>query len=302
MIVAFGNPVYDFIQTPLSSTHERVLSGCSTNACLVLQRLGLSTQLVGRLGPDFYERFIQDTEQFGLNTFMELCGETGGFQLIYPTWSERTLDILGIAEPIHKIPKDLAQAQAIIIGPILQETSLTLIQQIAQQSSAPLILDPQGLLRRINSQGRIEHFLPDNFGHIAKLCHVIKANEQETQVLTGIDPRVDPSLAVKRLKTYGCPIAIVTIAEQGSIIYDGKHQYRIPAFESDVRDTTGAGDTYMAGFIYSYLQEPHNLARAGCYGSASSSMWIEDTGPGAHIDLNTIQARANQLIERVEVH
>jgi sugar/nucleoside kinase (ribokinase family) len=301
MIVAFGNPVYDFIQTPLASTKERVLSGCSTNACLVLQRLGIQAQLVGRLGPDFYEQFIYDTERFGLQTHMQICSETGGFRLIYPTWSERTLDILGIAEPISKIPPEINQAQAIIVGPILQETPLDLIERITQETSAPIMLDPQGLLRRVNAQGRIEHYVPSNFVQITKLCHIIKANEQETQILTGVDPRDNPSGAVDRLREYGCPITIVTIAELGSIIDDGQQQYIIPAFTTNVRDTTGAGDTYMAGFLNAYLQDPDNLAWAGCYGAASSSMWIEDTGPDAYVDQPIIQTRAMQLLERVEV-
>ena len=56
MIVAFGNPVYDYIKTPSVTTGTRVLSGCSTNGCLALARLGHATTLVGRIGADFHER------------------------------------------------------------------------------------------------------------------------------------------------------------------------------------------------------------------------------------------------------
>src|ERR1700712_3936626 len=65
MIVAFGNPVYDYIKTPSVTTGERVLSGCSTNACLALARLGHATMLVGRVGLDYYERFLADAERCG---------------------------------------------------------------------------------------------------------------------------------------------------------------------------------------------------------------------------------------------
>src|SRR3712207_2212755 len=66
MIVAFGNPVYDFIQTPVVSTGERVLSGCSTNGCLALARLGHAAALVGRLGEDYRERFLTDVRRYGI--------------------------------------------------------------------------------------------------------------------------------------------------------------------------------------------------------------------------------------------
>src|SRR5205085_3242586 len=136
---------------------------------------------------------------------------------------------------------------AIIDGPILQETPLPLIECIRATSDAPLFLDPQGIMRRIEPDGRITHFYPSDFTRIAPLCHVIKANEVETRVLTGVDPRHDGAEAVHRLKALGCAIAIVTLAEAGSLIDDGLHQYIIPAYPTDARDPTGAGDTYMAG-------------------------------------------------------
>src|SRR5690606_10422335 len=63
MIVAFGNPVYDYIKTPHITTGERVLSGGSTNSCLALTRLGRSTALVGRVGDDYAARFVDDARR-----------------------------------------------------------------------------------------------------------------------------------------------------------------------------------------------------------------------------------------------
>src|SRR5690242_3013568 len=123
MIVAFGNPVYDYIKTPSITTGTRVLSGCSTNGCLALARLGHATTLVGRIGADFYDRFIADTQQYGIAEAMQLCEQTGGFGLIYDERGDRTLDVLGIAAPIEHVPAAASEAAAIIVGPILQETS-----------------------------------------------------------------------------------------------------------------------------------------------------------------------------------
>jgi len=47
-LVAIGNPVYDEIITPYVRTEGRVLSGCSTNACLAAKKLGLeNVALIG---------------------------------------------------------------------------------------------------------------------------------------------------------------------------------------------------------------------------------------------------------------
>lgn len=296
MIISFGNPVYDYIKTPAITTGERVLSGGSTNGCLALTRMGHRTTLVGRVGSDYSERFAADISRYGITQFVQPCAETGGFSLIYDDRGNRTLDILGIADPIEELPATLGLAQAVVIAPILQETSLPLIERIRAATDAPLLLDPQGLMRRINAQGRIEHYLPDTFAKLAPLFHVIKANEVEAEIITGVDPRVNGAESVRRLKALGCTIAIVTLAEAGSLIDNGHSQYVIPPYATDAKDPTGAGDTYMAGFLHAYLRDPHNLYLAGCTGSASSSIWIEHTGPDAPITLEEVERRTATLM------
>ncbi len=296
MIVAFGNPVYDYIKTPSVTTGTRVLSGCSTNSCLALAGLGHATTLVGRIGADFRDRFVADTQRYRIAAVMQLCEQTGGFGLIYDQRGDRTLDVLGIAAPIEQAPAITSQAEAIIVGPILQETSPELIEQIHTLSDAPLFLDPQGLLRRVGPHGRVEHFCPPEFVRVAPLCRVIKANEMETEVITGINPRADSAGALRGLKALGCEIAIITLAEAGSLIDDGERQYAIPAYATRARDPTGAGDTYMAGFVHAYLQNPADLYTAGCYGSATASIWIEHTGPTAPVTPDEVEWRAAALL------
>ncbi|MBX0330442.1 ribokinase [Oscillochloris sp. ZM17-4] len=295
-ILAFGNPVYDEIITPSISTPGRVLSGCSTNACLALSRLGRQTMLVGRVGPDFRDVFAADMARFGVSARTHPDTQTGGFRLVYDRRGDRTLDVLGVAGPITQLPPIAADTAAIIVGPILQETPLSLIEDIRRQSSAPIFLDPQGMLRRIGADGRIEHDTPADFPDVARHCRLIKANELETRVLTGIEPREDVAAAASALRSLGCEMAIVTLAEAGSFIDDGRRQIAIPAYPTDARDPTGAGDTYMAGFIHAYLTDPEDLYRAGCTGAAVASIWIEHTGPEAPITLAEVSQRLDTLL------
>jgi sugar/nucleoside kinase (ribokinase family) len=296
MIVAFGNPVYDDITTPFTTTGGRVLSGCSTNGCLALSRLGHETVLVGRIGRDYHERFMADVQRYGVGASMQISEQTGGFRLIYDARGDRTLDVLGVADPIEHVPDVCRQATAIIIGPILQETPTALIERIHTDSDARLFLDPQGLMRRIGSHGRIEHFNPPDLVRIAPMFHVIKANEMETEIITGVNPRQYGAEAARRLKALGCAIAIVTLAEAGSLIDDGEQQYIIPPYITEARDPTGAGDTYMAGFIHAYLRDSSDVYAAGCYGSATASIWIEHSGPNAPISIEEVERRASALL------
>jgi sugar/nucleoside kinase (ribokinase family) len=295
-IVAFGNPVYDQIETPFIKTDGRVLSGCSTNACLALSRFGHRTTLVGRIGADYYQQFLADLRRYRIDAMVEPCAHTGGFRLIYDARGDRSLDVLGLADVIEQVPAICHDASAVVIGPILQETPLSLIARIQAATAAPLLLDPQGLLRRFGTGERIEHFKPDDFAAIAACCRVVKANEIEARILTGVEPREHGMQAVQRLHAYGCAIAIVTLAEAGSLITDGTQILRIPAYATDARDPTGAGDTYMAGFLHAYLADPTDLFRAGCMGAATASIWIEHTGPEAPIELSEVERRTAILL------
>ena len=191
MIVCIGNPVFDLIETPRIKSGGRVLSGCSTNACLALSKLGLETALVGRVGTDFDEQFRTDMERFSIDYVVEESAESGGFKLIYyDDHGNRTLDLLGDAGPIGFFPEQYAKADWILLGPILRELDLAYLEMIKEKSQAKIFIDPQGFIRK-GEQGRIEHEKTAEIEKIASLSTVFKPNEMECKVLTGIDPRQD---------------------------------------------------------------------------------------------------------------
>jgi sugar/nucleoside kinase (ribokinase family) len=278
-VLAFGNPVFDLITTPVVSTEERILSGCSTNACLAISRLGYPSTLIGGVGADYKARLEREMHACGIKTLLFQTHQTGGFALNYlDDQGNRTLSILGIADPLpsNLIPAD--DAEFILLGPILGEIPLELVKNLRRKYTAPILLDPQGLLRGIRD-GNVFHELSQTFKDIAALSTIIKANEVEAFVATGINPRLDPESAVRALYKYGCKIAVVTLAEAGSIIYDGHSFYIIPPYTTNALDPTGAGDTYAAGFIVKYMETPGNLTAVGCFASAVASVMVENIGP-----------------------
>lgn len=278
-ILAFGNPVYDVISTPSIVRSERILSGCSTNACLAVARLGEQTTLVGTVGEDFRERLADELDERRVNYHLLPSKETGGFSLIYyDNYGNRHLTILGTADPIPMFVEGAAEADIILIGPILGEVSVKLVEELKRHSQAPIVVDPQGLLRGCKD-GKIYHEMTSDFEKIAAMATVVKANELETKVVTGIDPREDPERAVRALHQFGCKIAVTTIAEAGSIIFDGQQIHVIPPFTTNAIDPTGAGDTYAAGFMVKYLETPQDLTGVGCFASGVSSVMVENSGP-----------------------
>ncbi len=295
-ILAFGKPVYDMIVTPVITRRERVLSGCSTNACLALAKLGAQATLVGMVGPDFEEHMRADMRKYNVEGILLPSKETGGFSLIYDERGDRELTILGVADDLPDAVEALPDADIVLIGPILGETSPALVRFIKSKSNAPIFLDPQGTLRFLKGDD-VAHELTDMYREIAAMSTVVKANEMETEVITGVQPRQDPEKAVRELYRSGCQIAITTLAEAGSIIYDGKRVYEIPPFTTHAIDPTGAGDTYAAGFMFKYLEDPTDLVAAGCFGSAVSSVMVENVGPSFPLTLDEALRRQQSLLQ-----
>jgi sugar/nucleoside kinase (ribokinase family) len=294
MIYAFGNPVYDEIRTPRAQTDGRVLSGCSTNFALALARLGRRVTLIGAIGKDRGAEFRETMNAIGVDTVLSESRETGGFSLqYYDDLGNRTLDLLGRAADIDFVPPGLEQSEAVLIGPILGETGFPLIRKVHAASPRVTMLDPQGLLRRVE-ENSIDHFKPEGIEEIVGLFDIVKPNELECKVLTDIDPRVDAEAAARTIFAWGPKLVVITLAEQGSVIFDGETLTRIPAYPADCVDATGAGDTYAAGFVHAHIRglEPQECAR---WGTAVASVMIEHIGPDFPLTRAVIQERIEAL-------
>lgn len=301
MILALGNPVFDYIETKKIKTDGRILSGCSTNAALALAKLGHTVTLRGAVGDDFIGAFQAAMAHYGITANVVSSHQSGGFSLVYyDDFGNRHLDLLGRADSIPDVADELLDnAEAVLIGPILKEISFDLLADIRRRFGGLFFCDPQGLLRGAGPDGRIFHEKPDGIEEVLSLFDIVKPNELEARVLTGIDCRRDPFAAAKIIKGWGPGLVIVTLAELGSIIYDGKRSIEIPPYRVDLVDSTGAGDTYMAGFVHAYLNgEP--LRGCGTFASCVSSLMIEQVGPDFTLDEKTVRERQRPLLDNIE--
>ncbi len=85
---------------------------------------------------------------------------------------------------------------------------------------------------------------------ISTYCDIVFANGEEARYLMN---NYDPYECCRSLGKL-CPIAIVKNGKKGSFISNNREITKIESYGSVVPvDTTGAGDTYAAGFLYGYL-------------------------------------------------
>jgi sugar/nucleoside kinase (ribokinase family) len=300
-LVGIGNPVYDEIVTPWAKTDGRVLSGCSTNACLAAKKLGMKkVGLVGCVGRDFSDTFSGDMKKYGIEARVNISSQTGGFHLIYDEHGNRTLDVLGVAGNIgpENFPNEFLDSRFLLVGPVLNEVSLALLQYLRSSSSATIFLDPQGMVRMIGGDKRIVHTCNrSDLSEAVRLVDFVKPNEIEIETISG---EKDPLVGIQWLDKLKGALPIVTLAERGSIFLDDGKLYRVPAYPTHAVDPTGAGDVYAGSFITEYVQR-RSPSEAALLASAAASIKVEQVGPDFQLPLNLVKERKEAIRPRLAV-
>lgn len=98
---------------------------------------------------------------------------------------------------------------------------------------------------------------------------VIKPNEDEIKDLVG-DEHADLDKACEILLNCGVQNVIISLGAEGSYFKNENCTYRISPIRGKVKNTVGAGDSFIGGFLSSYALE-ENFKKALMYGAASGS-------------------------------
>lgn len=105
--------------------------------------------------------------------------------------------------------------------------------------------------------------------------NILFANEDEIKSLYQVDTFEE---AVSHVKNK-CEVAALTRGDKGSVIVSGDQVIEIDAQAVDmIKDTTGAGDQYAAGFLYGFTRNM-GLEKCGQLGSMAASEVISHVGP-----------------------
>ena len=173
--------------------------------------------------------------------------------------SERTLFLQNKCEPINDITLD---TDNVIISPLFDEISIELFEKIKNNASF-VMLDPQGFLRRRNSENRIHLEQTDlNLSNVS----AIKVNTDELKCLTGAS-NVD---RIKILQKKGIDSVILT-DKQNITLLSKNRIYSITLPNLELNDTTGIGDIFCAAFCCTILKEKDILWALSFAGGAAQA-------------------------------
>lgn len=265
-IVVLGNFVVDIIGKPIDRLPERGrlsmidtlethVGGNGPNTSGALGRLGADVAVGGRVGDDLYGRFLtEQLEDWGVDTrpvvrdavaatgltlvavdgsgersFIHHLGANADFSPADVDWNS-----LGTPQHVH--------LASYFILPQFGGGAAVEFLAAARSRGATTSLD----VCWDRSGAWMEQLRPC-------LPHLdfLMPSEEEAQQLTG---RTEPVEIVHALRDAGARTVVLKLGEQGCLFAGEEGLIRLSALSVAVRETTGAGDCFIAGFLFGRLR------------------------------------------------
>ena len=258
--------------------HEKILEafeapgGSAANTVAGLARLGLKTGFVGAVGNDSAGEVLlgdfrkRKVDVKGVKVYNSSSGTIIGF---IDSCGERTLYPFPAANNLLQ-EKDV-RADIIRKAKILHMTSFVGDKQFGLQKKiinklgdTILSFSPGDLYTR-KGLSALRPFI--------KKSGIVFLNDSEIRQLTSKGYIEGANI----LLSEGADMVVVTLGELGSYVATEKESHHVPAKKTKPIDTTGAGDAYAAGFLYSIIRGK-TIRDAARNGNKSASVCIMGVG------------------------
>jgi sugar/nucleoside kinase (ribokinase family) len=252
-------------------------AGAAGGTAITMAKLGARTVTVGALGSDdIGDLLVTMLGKLGVET--DHLARKEGVQTsatvlpIRPNGDRPALHVIGANAGFTRddVPWDLIeQADTLHLGgpEFMHELApeiLAFCRQHGVRTSADVLADgwPELLDMIAPALEQVDWFLP---------------NEDQAMKLTGTDEVEAAGRALLGRGIGGCAI---TCGARGSVVVTSDTAERVPAFRTEVVDTTGCGDAFSAGFMrgLSLRRAPADAARLG---SACASLVAQGLGSDA---------------------
>jgi sugar/nucleoside kinase (ribokinase family) len=271
--------------------------GSAGNTVQCATRLGLKTSFIGKLGNDAAAEFYRESfRRAGVEVTRFKRAELPNarcLSLVTPD-SQRTMRTnLGAAltlSPADVTASDFAGCRhAHFEGYLLFNRTLTLhLLACAKAAGCGISLDLGA--HEVVAANRAE--LP---ALLREYVRLLVANEDEAAVLTGLTggDAEQTARALGRL----APVAVLNLGRRGSLIAADGELHRITITPVTPVDTTGAGDSWLAGFLFGWLSG-RSLNVSGHYGALLGAEVVQQVGATIPADRwPVIKRRIQELAE-----
>lgn len=246
LVICFGETLWDML--PQGAR----IGGAPLNAAYHLQKLGIDTALVSRVGNDRYGEGIRDFitragfESPSLQT--DPVHPTSRVEITIQENHEASYDILPEVAwdyiAYDDRVRDLAsRAEYLVFGSLIarSEPSRATLEKLLTQ--VPVKVMDVNL--------RTPFDTPEAVRGLVEKADILKLNESELHIISGWYGCEGPH-EISREALYGIlrpDILIVTYGTRGAYLRRGDQRLFQPGFPIRVLDTVGSGDAFLAGFL-----------------------------------------------------
>ena len=200
------------------------------------------------------------TDQAPTSTYLFIADDRGEMQL-----AVSDMEICNLISPEYLAEQmDVIQhADAVVVDTNLPEISL---QWLTGHCKPPLFCDPVSVSKSLKLRPLLDRL------------DTLKPNRLEAELLSGITISGEEDLrrAADRLLESGLRQVFISLGTQGVWAAGEKESLRMPCCPAVVRNTTGAGDAFLAGLVWSRLHGL-NLRQTALAASAAASIAVEST-------------------------
>ena len=266
--------------------------GKGINVSIVLSNLGIKSKALGFVG-GFSGEFIKDElKKKNIETdFVDVDGITR-INMKIRSSEESAINGMGPIlndEDINKLVEKLKilnkEDYLVISGKIpasVSDAQFENILRVASENGARIVVDTEG--KMLLTSLKYNPFL-------------IKPNKEELEGLFNITINSDLDIEVyaKKLLDKGAKNVIVSLGSDGAILVNNETVCKLAAPKGDAKNTVGAGDSLLAGFIYEYITS-QDMQKALKFAIAAGSATAFSDGLASKEDINAYINIFNKLI------
>lgn len=225
---------------------EIIPGGKGANAALTVQRLGVDTVMVGKVGNDlFAETALKNLKSDGVNMkyiFQDKKSHTGLAVIIVTSSGENSIFVYSGAN-MNLSFKDIDK-----LDNVWKECSIVLTSFEIPLEIVEYALDKAHMngLKVLVDAGPATA-CPES---VLKKVDILSPNETEAEALTGVCVKdlYSAKRASKKFIKIGIPTVVLKLGEKGSLLYSNEEIYYSPAYKVTSVDTTAAGDAFTGAF------------------------------------------------------
>jgi sugar/nucleoside kinase (ribokinase family) len=273
--------------------------GCAVNAASALAKLGLPVEVIGKVGADPFGDFVVGAmRERGIGTQGvkrdQEIGTSATMVMVDPDGERRFVHYIGANARLTKEDVDL---QLVAEASILHIGGSLVLPGIDGEPTADLLREARavGVTTFLDTvwddTGRWMTLLEPSLPYIDYFI----PNLPEAQAITEL---IEPGDVARTLIDHGAGVVVLKMGADGCLVMSADNKtFRLPAFDVDVVDATGAGDAFAAGFIAGIWQD-WSLEKTAQFASAVGALCV--TGVGASGGVRSLPATI-QFMETAQV-